>query len=122
MNQYHKIQTVFLRDPATNYKTLLEGQYALPEFEYLANNQWTWTEKVDGTNIRVIWDGTAIVFGGKTDNAQIPASLVNRLSDTFFPLRDTFLSLPPSGRLRRTVCLLLKVLGSCCSVLRSISR
>ena len=97
MNQYHKIQTVFLRDPATNYKTLLEGQYALPEFEYLADNQWVWTEKVDGTNIRVMWDGTTITFGGKTDNAQIPAFLVNRLSDTFFPLRDTFLSLWPDG-------------------------
>ena len=101
MNEYHKIQTVYLRDPATNYKTLLEGQYALPEFEYLADNQWVWTEKVDGTNIRVMWDGTTITFGGKTDNAQIPAFLVNRLSDTFFPLRDTFSSLWPDGE----VCL-----------------
>ena len=24
--QYHKIQTVFKRDPETNYKTLLEGE------------------------------------------------------------------------------------------------
>ena len=47
MNQYHKIQTVFKRDPQANYKTLLFGQYSLPEFEYLAMNEWSFTEKVD---------------------------------------------------------------------------
>ena len=38
--QYHKIQTVYKRDPMTNYKTLLDGEFSLPEFEYLANNDW----------------------------------------------------------------------------------
>ena len=50
MKEYHKIQTVFKRDPETNHRTLLEGQYSMPEFEYLANNQWVFTEKIDGTN------------------------------------------------------------------------
>lgn len=83
MREYHKIQTVYLRDPATNHKTLLEGQFAMPEFEYLALNPWTWTEKVDGTNIRVIRDGDTVTFGGKTDRAQIPAKLVARLQERF---------------------------------------
>lgn len=85
MKEYHKIQTVFLRDPATNHKTLLEGQYSLPEFEYLANNQWVFTEKVDGTNIRVMCSaiGGPVTFGGKTDNASIPAKLLSRLRDRF---------------------------------------
>ena len=42
-----------------------------------------WTEKVDGTNIRVIWDGHSVTFGGRTEKAQIPAVLVNRLNELF---------------------------------------
>lgn len=38
--EYHKIQTVFKRNPATNYKTLLMYEWSKPEFEYLAKNQW----------------------------------------------------------------------------------
>lgn len=34
-------------------------------------------------NIRVYWDGHKITFGGRTDNAQIPSHLVNRLSELF---------------------------------------
>ena len=83
MKTYHKIQTVFLRDPDNKYKTLLEGQFSRQEFEYLANNQWEFTEKVDGTNIRVMWDGSTVKFGGKTDNAQLHADLVQHLRDTF---------------------------------------
>ena len=83
MNEYHKIQSVFLRDPATNYKRMLFGEWAMPEFKYLQDNEWTFTEKVDGTNIRVMWDGQAVTFGGKTNNASIPAFLVNRLQERF---------------------------------------
>ena len=48
MKEYHKIKTVFKRDPVTKFKTLLEGEFASPEFEYLKNNEWIFTEKVDG--------------------------------------------------------------------------
>jgi ATP-dependent RNA circularization protein (DNA/RNA ligase family) len=83
MQEYHKIQTVFLRDPATKYKTLLQGVWSKPEFELLKDIEWAWTEKVDGTNIRVMWNGGDVTFGGKTDKAQIPADLVNRLNELF---------------------------------------
>jgi ATP-dependent RNA circularization protein (DNA/RNA ligase family) len=86
MNEYHKIQTVFLRDPETKFKTLLEGQYATPEFRTLRNADWVFTEKVDGTNIRIMWNGENVIFGGKTDRAQIPSFLVNKLNDMFLPL------------------------------------
>lgn len=88
MNEYHKIQTVFLRNPKTEYKTLLENNYALPEFNYLKDLNWIWTEKVDGTNIRVIFDGNSIIFKGKTDKAQIPNDLNNNLNNQFQPLID----------------------------------
>lgn len=83
MKEYPKIQTVFKRDPATNMRTLLTGDYSLPEFEYLADCTWVFTEKVDGTNIRVYWDGKSVTFGGKTDNAQIPVFLLYKLQELF---------------------------------------
>jgi len=82
MKEYHKIQTVFKRDPQTKFKTLLEGEFSLPCFDFLKDNRWVFTEKVDGTNIRVmLQDG--LTFGGKTDRAQIPATLVERLYQRF---------------------------------------
>jgi ATP-dependent RNA circularization protein (DNA/RNA ligase family) len=91
MHKYHKIPTVFKRDPATKYRTLLEGVYATPALEYLRFNNWLLTEKVDGTNIRVMWQPeTGITFGGKTDNAQIPAFLVNRLNEMFSDKASVF--------------------------------
>lgn len=87
MRPYHKIHSVFLRDPATKHKNFLMGQYTFPEFEYLANSKWLLTEKVDGTNIRVHFElgifTNSIKFGGRTDNAQIPASLYEKLAATF---------------------------------------
>ena len=81
MNEYHKIQTVFKRDQTT--KKIIEGDFTFPEFEYLKDNLWTFTEKVDGTNIRVMWNGESVVFGGKTDNAQIPVNLLYALQAMF---------------------------------------
>ena len=86
MREYHKITTALKRDPTTNYKTLLR-EFAKPEFEYLRFLQWVGTEKIDGTNIRVMWDGATVSFGGKTDNAQMPAPLVKHLQATFTPER-----------------------------------
>lgn len=83
MKEYHKIQTVYLRDPATKHKTLLEGQFALPEFEYLQNAQWVFTEKVDGTNVRVFWDMEKVVFAGRTESAQMPTFLFKKLQELF---------------------------------------
>lgn len=84
---YPKINTVFKRDPETKYKGLIMGDYSESAFEYLANNLWTFTEKVDGTNIRVMFrecDGRyGIEFGGRTDEAQIPAKLVAKLQQLF---------------------------------------
>jgi ATP-dependent RNA circularization protein (DNA/RNA ligase family) len=80
MSEYHKIHTLFKRD---DKGSLLSGQWSLPEFDYLQNNSWEWTEKIDGTNIRVIVKDGNVSFGGKTDNASIPAPLVNELQRQF---------------------------------------
>ena len=85
MLEYHKIQTVYLRDPDNTYKTLLEGQFARPEFEYLKNNTWIFTEKVDGMNLRVKWNRESVEFAGKTDRADIPKILRETLQEMFAP-------------------------------------
>lgn len=83
MKEYHKIETVFERDPDTKYRTLKEGVFSNPEFEYLQYNEWIWTEKVNGTNIRVIWENNEISFKGKTDSSQMSTKLFNRLTEIF---------------------------------------
>lgn len=80
---YHKIDSLFKRDPATKFKRFLMWDFSRPEFKYLEDTLWVWHEKIDGTNIRVIWDGSQVTFGGRTDNAVIPAPLVKFLVDTF---------------------------------------
>jgi hypothetical protein len=83
MKIYHKINSIYKRDPATNYRTFLDGDWSDPVFDLLADLQWTFTEKVDGTNIRIGWDGQLIRLGGRTGNAQIPAPLVNYIKGHF---------------------------------------
>jgi len=79
--EYPKIMSIFKRDKITH--NFIDGDFSLPEFEYLKDNLWVWTEKIDGTNIQVDWDGETVRFGGKTDNAQIPTSLYNKMQELF---------------------------------------
>ena len=83
MSTYHKIDSIYFRDPDTNHKTFITGRWSRDAFGYLARSEWEWTEKVDGTNIRVILHGGTVAFGGRTDNAQLPAPLVTRLMGLF---------------------------------------
>jgi hypothetical protein len=82
MKEYVKINTIYKRDMA-NKGRIIEREWAQPEFGYLADNKWIFTEKVDGTNIRVAFDGSTVSFGGRTDAAQIPAFLVDKLNEHF---------------------------------------
>lgn len=81
--KYPKIQSIFIRDPDTH--KFIESHYSLPEFNYLKGLNWEWTEKIDGTNIRVIWDSKemSLEFRGRTDKAQIPSHLEQKLERIF---------------------------------------
>jgi len=83
MIKYPKIHTIFKRDEKTH--KLILNEYSKPEFEFLANNIWQMSEKIDGTNLRVAWDHETkrVTFGGRTDNAQIQNLLLNRLQEIF---------------------------------------
>lgn len=82
MIEYTKIDTVFNRD-VDGTKKLIEGDFRNEAVEYLANNRWVCTEKIDGTNIGIVWDGHKVSFQGRTERAQIPSHLVNALNDMF---------------------------------------
>lgn len=81
MKEYHKIDGLYIREEAT--KRLMPGEYRNPMVDYLQNNIWMFTEKIDGTNIRVVWDGHRVSFYGRTDKAVIPKHLMERLEYLF---------------------------------------
>lgn len=85
MKEYQKIPGPFMRDtaPGPNRNKLIEGEWSSPELDFLQHANWCWTEKVDGTNIRVHWDGHKVSYGGRTANAQIPARLLPKLDELF---------------------------------------
>jgi len=82
-NLYHKINGPFKRDMTQKHKPLIINDWAVPEFEMLKDVWWTAYEKIDGTNIRVMFDGITVTFGGRTDRAEIPAHLTMRLGSLF---------------------------------------
>lgn len=82
MRTYEKIETVFNRD-TEGTKRLILGDFRNKTVEFLKDNVWQFTEKIDGTNIRIMWDGHTITFGGRTERANIPAHLMNYLNKKF---------------------------------------
>jgi hypothetical protein len=78
VSEYHKIETLYERDEQT---FRLKPELVLKNRTYSLIKTWNWTEKIDGTNIRCIWDHITgkVTFGSKSDNAQIHADLVRYL-------------------------------------------
>ena len=82
MIPYIKIDTPFERDN-DGTKKLIDGKFRNETVEYLKDNKWLCSEKIDGTNIGVVWDGHKVSFQGRTERAQIPTQLVNKLNQLF---------------------------------------
>ena len=108
--EYQKINTLFKRD-AKN--VIIPSQYTCEEFNYLKNNLWECTEKIDGTNIRVYVTMEAgegedpwlygVTIKGRTDRAQLPGKLVKKLESIFMKIdwAKIFPELTPTD----TVCI-----------------
>lgn len=81
---YHKINAPFKRHMEGKKKgRLIPGDWSVAEFEYLAGNQWEFTEKVDGTNIVISWEMCKHpCYGGRTSRSNIPEPLLNHLQST----------------------------------------
>lgn len=82
MIPYIKIDTPFERDN-DGTKKLIEGKFRNETVEYLKDNKWLCSEKIDGTNIGIVWDGHKVSFQGRAERAQIPTQLVNKLNELF---------------------------------------
>lgn len=82
MIEYLKIETPFKRDE-TGSKKLIIGDWRNQTVEYLSNNIWECTEKIDGTNIGIVWDGHKVSFQGRTEKSSIPTHLMSKLIEMF---------------------------------------
>lgn len=89
MSEYHKIETLYERDDRTHF---LKEPLTLKNRVYDCLKLWHWTEKVDGTNIRLMWRDGKLAIGGRTDNAQIHADLIRWITEHITPekLTETF--------------------------------
>lgn len=79
MKEYHKIRWIYRFDEKTHLPIQEIDEYFVP----LKDMKWIFTEKIDWTNIRVVWDWHKVEFYGRTDNAQLPSPLMNKLKDYF---------------------------------------
>lgn len=82
MKKYTKIDTIFERD-LNRTKKLIEGKFRDKTVEFLKDNEWICTEKIDGMNIGIVWDGYAVSYQGRTERAEIPTGLLNTLEECF---------------------------------------
>lgn len=82
MNKYMKIGSIYSRSNEKGH-LFINGLFASPEVEFLKDLKWIWTEKVDGTNIGIEWDGYQISFQGRTEDAIIQPSLLKELNSMF---------------------------------------
>lgn len=82
--EYHKIAGPFKRATSGPDKNkVIPWEWSMPEFEVLADIPWIFTEKIDGTNIRIIWDGHRVEIRGRTDRANLAPDLIKNLMEMF---------------------------------------
>ena len=79
---YPKMQTLWKRD-MNNDGIIIEGFYSKDEFHYI--KYWHVTEKIDGMNIRIIYNAKnkTLEFRGRTDKAILPLNLLDYLKARF---------------------------------------
>lgn len=68
MKEYHKIETLFKF--SQEHKKFIYGEFYNKNIEILKDNLWVFTEKIDGTNFRLYWDGHSLTYAGRTDKAE----------------------------------------------------
>lgn len=80
MQEYQKIETLYKFDSATKkYKSEFYNDIV----SYLSPLPWIASEKYDGTNIRVHYDGHRVEWSGRTDNSELPKEVSELLQNTF---------------------------------------
>ena len=80
MDKYQKIDTLYVFD---NGLKRFVTKFTNPLVEFLRDNAWLASEKVDGINIRVHFDGYRVEWSGRTDDAQLPKEAEVLLQEVF---------------------------------------
>lgn len=86
MLPYPKIYAPFERDRET--RLLDTYRWRVQELDMLQDVEWVFQEKIDGTNIRVMWSKTepdTVRYAGRTDRAVLQPGLHERLEELFPP-------------------------------------
>lgn len=78
--KYPKIDTLFNRKEDFSLKL---DEYRKPEYGNI--KLWEVTEKIDGTNIRIMWKDKEITIGGRTERADIPSEVTKYVIDHIKP-------------------------------------
>ena len=68
MKTYDKIKTLFRFDK--DKKRFIYGDFYDKNVELLAHHGWVFTEKIDGTNFRINWNGYDLSYAGRTEKSQ----------------------------------------------------
>jgi len=79
MKEYHKIETLFKF--SQEHKKFIYGKFYNENVELLKDNLWVFTEKIDGTNLRIYWNGHSMVIGGRTDRSEFTVEQAKWLSE-----------------------------------------
>lgn len=90
MKEYQKIETLFKFNAET--KRFNYGDFYNENVRLLKDNMWLFTEKINGINFRIHWNGHELSYAGRTDKATfskeqiefITANLVNETIETIF--------------------------------------
>jgi hypothetical protein len=81
--EYPKINSLFKRNKEDN--SFILGDYSCPEFDLI--KRWSVEEKIDGTNVRIVYDphaeGDKITILGRSKDSGMPAFLVEFLKSHF---------------------------------------
>lgn len=117
---YHKIQGLYKRyREGENKGKFIIGDYSIPEFELLKDITWEFTEKLDGTNMRIIFNRSpeSVILGnkqtikneerieikGKSEKSQLNKELVETIRSSLDVTK--FLYLFPVGADAPEVCI-----------------
>ena len=82
MKKYEKIKSPFKRC-VNNTSEVDYGNWTTPEIEMLKDISWIATEKIDGTNCGIIWNGYEITYQGRTKKTQFPQHSLEALDKIF---------------------------------------
>lgn len=94
MESYGKIDTAYQRS-AEDFKITRTVTLGIPST--FKDTRWIWTEKVDGTNVRVTVTQDEVRFQGRTDNANFSARNIAALGAMFEPKIPAIRKAFPSG-------------------------